>query len=193
MTDKYRPARSELDPLDPVIYVASLADYNAGRLHGTWLAATHTPDELESATAAMLAESSEPDDAEGWAIHDHHNFHGVHIDEHETFANIARLAAGIRTYGRPYALYAGHHGVDHATYDGFERSYAGCWATVGEFLADWIDGPLLEEWIQEAAPAPLRSYVQLDTDAYARDLALSGDLWTADDPDGVQVFWNARE
>lgn len=39
------------------IYVASLADYNAGRLHGEWIDAHQTADELHSAVTAMLAAS----------------------------------------------------------------------------------------------------------------------------------------
>ncbi|MEP0315093.1 MAG: antirestriction protein ArdA, partial [Hyphomonas sp.] len=51
----------------PRIYVACLAAYNNGCLHGRWIAVT-TPDEIMSEVRAMLADSPLPD-AEEWAIH----------------------------------------------------------------------------------------------------------------------------
>lgn len=44
----------------PRIYVASLADYNDGRLHGVWLDATDEPDELHTGIWAMLRQSRSP-------------------------------------------------------------------------------------------------------------------------------------
>ena len=54
-------------PDRPRIYVACLAAYNSGCLHGRWIDAT-TPDEIWEQVRAMLADSPEPD-AEEWAIH----------------------------------------------------------------------------------------------------------------------------
>ena len=51
----------------PRIYVACLAAYNSGILHGRWIRAT-TPDEIKAEVRAMLAESPVPQ-AEEWAIH----------------------------------------------------------------------------------------------------------------------------
>ncbi|HCN91586.1 MAG TPA: antirestriction protein ArdA, partial [Hyphomonas sp.] len=50
----------------PRIYVACLAAYNNGCLHGRWIVVT-TPDEIMSEVRAMLADSPLPD-AEEWAI-----------------------------------------------------------------------------------------------------------------------------
>ncbi len=46
--------------LAPRIYVASLSDYNAGRLHGAWLNAAQESADLHADIAAMLAQSREP-------------------------------------------------------------------------------------------------------------------------------------
>ncbi len=43
----------------PEIWVGSLADYNAGVLHGVWLDATLEPDELAAAVQFMLRNSHE--------------------------------------------------------------------------------------------------------------------------------------
>src|SRR5436305_12663954 len=85
---------SEREPERPRVYVASLADYNAGRLHGAWLDGNQEPGELKRQIAAMLARSPEPG-AEEWAIHDYDGFGAARLDEYESLETIARLAAGI--------------------------------------------------------------------------------------------------
>ena len=57
----------------PQIYLASLADYNAGRLHGTWIDATQEVEELAAAADRMLA-GSQIVGAEEYAIHDFEGF-----------------------------------------------------------------------------------------------------------------------
>ena len=54
----------------PRIYVASLSDYNTGRLHGRWIDASQPADAIREEIALMLAESKEPI-AKEWAIHDY--------------------------------------------------------------------------------------------------------------------------
>ena len=66
-------------PDRPRIYVACLAAYNNGCLHGRWIEAT-TPDEIWEQVRAMLADSPEPD-AEEWAIHDHDGFEGAPLSD----------------------------------------------------------------------------------------------------------------
>ena len=45
----------------PSIYVACLAAYNNGKLHGAWIDATQELDTILEAVQAMLAASPEPD------------------------------------------------------------------------------------------------------------------------------------
>jgi antirestriction protein len=71
------------------IYVASLSDYNAGRLHGV-----HIPiegqdvEEIWEKVREMLAKSKEHN-AEEWAIHDHEGFGKWQLSEWESFDTIA--------------------------------------------------------------------------------------------------------
>ena len=59
---------------EPVrIYVACLAAYNNGVLHGRWIDAARGEDHIWEETRAMLAASPIPD-AEEWAIHDYEGF-----------------------------------------------------------------------------------------------------------------------
>ncbi len=60
------PLRWLQHPVPPRVYVASLSDYNASRLHGQWIDAAQEPGEI---ITSMLSESRDPG-AEEWAIHD---------------------------------------------------------------------------------------------------------------------------
>lgn len=44
----------------PRIYVASLSDYNAGVLHGAWIDANQSADQIQAEVSAMLRESKHP-------------------------------------------------------------------------------------------------------------------------------------
>lgn len=70
------------------IYVASLADYNAGRLHGTWIEIDTTSDEVWDQIETMLRASPEAaicqwcgNNADG--IHVGHDFMGGIVEEWE--------------------------------------------------------------------------------------------------------------
>ena len=90
----------------PRIYVACLAAYNGGRLHGQWIDATE-PDEVREEVRTMLADSPEPD-AEEWAIHDHEGFEGCRISEWASFDSVCALADFVEQHGRLGARLYGH-------------------------------------------------------------------------------------
>lgn len=64
------------------IYVACLAAYNNGILHGAWIDATQDEDAIRDEIAAML-KASPVSGAEEYAIHDHEGFEGVPVAEYE--------------------------------------------------------------------------------------------------------------
>lgn len=80
------------------VYFASLADYNAGRLHGVWVDVTPDVEAMQEAIDAMLKESRELV-AEEWAIHDYEGFGPVGLREYESLETLARLAAGVDRHG----------------------------------------------------------------------------------------------
>ena len=90
--------------LQPRIYVASLSDYNAGRLHGRWIDATQGVDAVQEEVNAMLAESREAV-AEEWAIHNYDEFAGVRLGEWEDLARICELAAALVAHGPAFAAW----------------------------------------------------------------------------------------
>ena len=75
----------------PRIYVACLAAYNNGKLHGAWIDANQDAEDLQKAVQKMLSQSPEPG-AEEWAIHDYEAFDGVEIHESESFETVSALA-----------------------------------------------------------------------------------------------------
>ena len=62
-----------MSELTPRIYVACLAAYNNGQLHGAWIDADQSADAIHEEIRAMLASSPTPG-AEEWAIHDYERF-----------------------------------------------------------------------------------------------------------------------
>jgi len=172
----------------PRIYVASLSDYNAGRLHGTWIDAAQEPDEIATEVGAMLASSSTPG-AEEYAIHDFEGFGPARLDEYETLETVSTLARGIAEHGNAFAHYAATIG-SRSTEDlaGFSDAYLGHYATIEEYAEALVDDLGYDDVIERALPEHLHPYVHFDTEGFARDLELSGDVSTSDGDGGVYVF-----
>jgi antirestriction protein len=89
------------------IYVACLAAYNSGKLHGTWIELNdcNDADDIQAKIDEMLKASPESD-AEEWAIHDHELpscFKGEHFDLDELIAinecDMPDQIAGLMDYG----------------------------------------------------------------------------------------------
>jgi antirestriction protein len=175
------------DKSDPTIYVASLSDYNAGRLHGAWLSAGVGYEELSEGVQAMLAASPSPG-AEEWAIHDYEGFGPLRLDEYESLSTVATVATGIAEHGPAYAHWAAYIGTtDAEALSGFEDAYRGHWETVEAYADELLDDLGANHYI-EAIPEFLQPYIKVDVEGFARDLELGGDIWTSDGDGGVYVF-----
>jgi antirestriction protein len=171
----------------PSIYVASLPDYNAGRLHGVWLDATEGSEALHQGIQEMLAASPEPA-AEEWAIHDQSGFGPQMLDEFESIETVSLLATGIRVHGEPFAAWASTlDQLSELATKHFDEYYRGTWPSTEAYAEDLLDSTGATE-VLEAVPDWLQPYVQLNVAAFARDLELSGDLITVAGSDGVHVF-----
>jgi antirestriction protein len=158
----------------PRIYVASLADYNAGRLYGRWIEASYGADEIREEIEDMLANSPEPI-AEDWAIHDYEGFEGLQIDEYDSLDAIAEAAELIDSHGpkaaQVIAYYGGLDDLDEAR-DALLERYAGSATS----LEDWAAEELDEIGLLEQVPEQLRSYI--DFKSYGRDMELGGEIIT---------------
>jgi len=92
---------------NPEIYVACLASYNNAILHGAWIDATQSAEDIECEVQKMLSKSPESD-SEEWAIHDHSDFGGVEISEWESFGNVSAIAVFLIDHGELGALVLEH-------------------------------------------------------------------------------------
>lgn len=155
----------------PRIYVACLASYNSGRLHGEWIDCG--AEDVGEAISAMLKASPAPD-AEEWAIHDHEGWHGldpadIPMDE------LGEWAEAIEEHGEALPIYCAHVGMPYRQsvaecVEAFEEAYAGEWRDQVEFGAHLIeDLDVLDEDSMVAR--------YFDYEAFARDLFL-GDYFS---------------
>lgn len=164
---------------EPRIYVACLAAYNNGYLHGAWIDADQDAWAIYDGIAKMLKTSPIPD-AEEWAIHDYEGFEGVRISEYAGIESVAEKAAFIAEHGKLGAELISHFGeLDEARAAINDRYH-------GEFsdLADYMQG-ITEESL--TIPESLRFYI--DWQAMARDAEMSGDLITIQTAhDEIHVF-----
>lgn len=166
----------------PRIYVASLSDYNAGRLHGVWieLDGDTTADEIHEATAAMLATGAPG--AEEWAIHDHDGFGGLHLSEWEDFTRIAALAHGIDEHGADVvSAFVGND--PDADLDRIDEAFRGRWASVADYVFEFHTDCGTEL-------GALDSYI--DWERVGRDWELGGDIWTARGADGDLLIFDSN-
>ncbi|WP_425410011.1 antirestriction protein ArdA [Hyphococcus sp.] len=164
----------------PRIYVACLASYNAGILHGRWIDVTD-PEEIRERVAAMLSESPEPG-AEEWAIHDYEGFEGAEISEYAGFDQVCDLAAFIGEHGELAGKLVAHFCGDIGEARASMEDYAGEYKSLEDFAYE------LTEQSGSKIPADLANYI--DYEAMGRDIALNGDVFTIETGfEEVHIFW----
>jgi antirestriction protein len=184
--DQPRPEREP--KARPRIYVASLSDYNTGRLHGAWIDAAHQAEQLHDEVAAMLERSPEPG-AEEWAIHDYEGFGPLRLSEYESLERIGVLAEGIAEHGPAFAHWIALTASDEADpSQAFEDLYLGHWSSLDEYAEHLLADLGYDELLERGVPENLRPYVSLDFAAYARDLEFGGDIVVSKGDGGVYVF-----
>lgn len=182
--NEQQPASPEHEstPDSPRVWIASLADYNAGRLHGDWVDAAVEGDELVAAAEAILATSQEPG-AEEWAIFDFDNFGPYRVGEYEDLHQVAAVARGIAEDGEAFATYAqlsGARGEDLET--GYVEAFVGYWHSLSAFVDDLLDDLGIRESLADSLPDWLAAHVSIDRDGVLRDLLV--DLHYEDASDG---------
>ncbi len=178
-----------LRPEPPSVYVASLSDYNAGRLHGAWLPADQDAEALHEGVRAMLAGSPEPG-AEEWAIHDYQGFGAVELSEYESLETVVSLAKGIAEHGPAFGAWAALVGLDRGLAldnEAFLDAYQGHWPSVTDYAEDLLEEVGATE-VLDGLPAWLQPYLRLDAKGFGRDLALGGDIRTVEGDGGLWVF-----
>jgi antirestriction protein len=125
----------------PKVWIADLAAYNNGKLHGRWVNATDV-DELNAAKDAILASSPEPG-AEEWAIHDYDGFGGLtyKLGEYASFETVARIGALIEEHGDEFIAWveAVEPDLDDIDERRFEEARGGAWDSEADWARDRVE------------------------------------------------------
>jgi antirestriction protein len=183
------PRETEPKP-SPAIYVASLADYNNGVLHGAWIDAAREAEAIQADIDAMLKESREPG-AEEFAIFDYDQFGQCRIHENDPIDLVARIARGIQEHGYAFAVWADVKEGNPERWDDFEEAYLGHYESV-EAYADQLADDLGYTAELTKLPESLQPYVRFDSAALARDMEQAGDIYVAPDPQGGVWIFNGN-
>ena len=151
------------------IYVADLAAYNHGKLHGVWIDATKSVDEIFDIINTLL-ENSPEEDAEEFAIHDYEGFEGLNISEYEGIKSAHDKAIFIEEHGALGGAVASHFGsnLDDAK-RALEDGYIGAYRSIEDYARE------IREDCHEL-PAYIERYI--DYESMGRDMEMNGDFFT---------------
>ena len=164
------------------IYVACLAAYNNGKLHGAWIDATQDIDDIQEQIVQMLKNSPESD-AEEYAIHDYEGFDGYGLSEYEGIQSVHEIACFIEEYPELAGELLSHFGgsLDDAR-KAIEDSYSGSYKSLADYAEELTEGTT-------QIPESLAYYI--DYERMGRDMELSGDIYTIETAyDEVHIFWS---
>lgn len=165
---------------NPEIYVACLASYNSGILHGEWIEVTDEASVQEEIQKILAA--SPVEDAEEYAIHDYEGFGSLRLDEYESISGVCELAEMMREYGEViFELYSYHGDLEFAK-NQLENNYYGEHKSEENFASD-----LFDDLYAHQVPKHLSFYI--DYDAFSRDLFIN-DFYSVETDSGVHVFSN---
>jgi antirestriction protein len=169
----------------PSIYVACLAAYNAGYLHGKWIDATQPEDDIDTEIEHMLA-SSPIEDAEEWQVHDHTNFYDLNLEwcGINTISELAQLITEHGALGAAVHRYFGEQSDIDATIQFIEDNYVGTYQSE----ADFAESTFNEIYVTSDFPQHILFYI--DFELYARDLFINDYLSFEIDGE-THVFYSA--
>lgn len=153
------------------VYLASLSDYNNGRLVGKWydFEKYDSFDEILKKFYQYMNKLNKIDgeNREEWDIHDVCGFSsGVTIEEMNFLMECLRLHLDGEA-AKTYLEWSG----GKLTVDEFQVRYAGCWDSLEDYAMEYMDstGQL------ESLPESLRHYFNYSS--FARDMELNGDVY----------------
>lgn len=164
------------------IYVADLAAYNAGYLHGKWIDATLDPEDIYGEINKILA-SSPVADSEEYAIHDYEGFEGASLSEYEGIESAHEKACFIEEHGKLGAEILNYYGDDLGDAEkALEDHYSGCYKS----LADYA-----EELTEQTSKIPENLAYYIDYEKMGRDMEYGGDVFTIETGfEEVHIFWS---
>lgn len=153
------------------IYVACVASYAAGKLHGRWIdvESWKDADDLQAEIDAMFADSPEPH-AEEWRIDDHEGLPDRLMDD-ASLADLCEYAEILEEYDSDEVEAACDVADYGCTAEDFRKildeNYRGCFDHKGDYAAEMCDG---------VGDIPQHLEMYIDYEAMERDMDLSGDI-----------------
>ncbi|MDZ8260588.1 antirestriction protein ArdA [Nostoc sp. ChiQUE01b] len=169
---------------DPQIYIACLAAYNAGYLHGEWVDATQDIDIIRKEISRIL-ETSPVADAEEYAIHDYDEFYSAEsiLGEYPNLEEVVKAAEFIAEHGELAGKLIAHYGDLTEALEAMEERYHGCYRSLADYAEQFTEDTSSD------IPKHLQYYI--DYKKMARDWEYSGDIFTIElGFEEVHVFSN---
>ncbi len=153
----------------PRVYVACLASYNAGILHGKWVEVTSSEEELLNEIKNVLNSSTE-EGAEEWAFHDHEYFEPFNVEEYtstKTLCEYASVLLSLDQYDlEAFQKFEGDlNGKADEILENFHESYMGSHESEEEYA---------EYLFNECYEIPEKARYYIDYKSFWRDLTYNG-------------------
>lgn len=165
---------------DIKIYVACLAAYNNGYLHGEWIDATQDLNDIQEQVQTMLR-NSPVEDAEEYAIHDFEGYGSYRLSEYEGLESAHDLACFIEEHGEVAAELLNHFCDLEEAKKSMEENYRGVYRSVADFA---------QELTEETGDIPKHLEFYIDYTRMAYDMEVSGDIFTIEmNHEEVHIFW----
>jgi len=160
------------------IYVACLAAYNNGILHGRWIDATQGEEHIWHGIREMLKASPIPG-AEEYAIHDYEGFEGRALGEYSSVSQVADLASFVDEHGALAAKLVEHFGCIDEAREAMEDRYHGVYPSVADFA---------QTLTEETTTIPENLQYYIDWERMGRDLAMCDILAIETGFEEVHIF-----
>lgn len=166
---------------NPKIYVACLASYNNGILHGTWIDLIQDIEDVHSELRQML-KSSPITGAEEWAVHDYEEFEGHGLSEYTSIETAYEIAWFVYEHGCIAGKLLQHFSGDLSEAQNAMDNHAGEYRSLADFA---------EEITEQTTTIPKNLMYYIDYESMGRDMEMNGDVFTIETSfEEIHIFWN---
>lgn len=164
---------------EPRIYIADLAAYNNGILHGTWIEATQDLDDIRDQINAML-KASPIAGAEEYAIHGYEDFAGYEISIYEGLSEVHEIALFIEEHGKLGAELLDYYSDLEEAQKAINDRYHGQYESVEAYA---------EQFTEDTSEIPEHLAPYIDFERMGNSWEMSGDIITFElNHDEVHIF-----
>jgi len=156
------------------LYIANLAQYNAGRLVGRWIDADQDADDIRTEIAEFLESTG----GEEWACHDYDGLPSS-LGEWPDLDQVSTAASLVEEHDDAGRAYLELFDSEQWSQDDFLERYVGEFETRAALAEDLLEST------GELSEMPERLAYYFDFDSYGRDMEVGGDVCRH----GCQWFW----